>query len=848
MAATVALDGINITTAETTTGWSTVTISGPTQENNTYLQNNYAVSAKASNKSGELYFDYGSGLNFTTTYSGACIFMWMQCTTLGLLETLTNNGLAIRIYSTTSNYNEYRIAGSNDLTGYESTPGFNGFKNFVIDPTRPPTTQGGTGLDLTSVRYYGVHIETTGLAKTENLIIDRIDVGWGLRVYGTSTDGWQDIADADMGTVANRYGIFQEVAKNSYHLFGGIQIGDDQGTTGTTFTSQDGILQFISQQYYDGSSWVPFVNHEFFKLSVVGNGTNATTWTDGIIVGSGDTASGRNGSVIVGSDLHDTEVDLYDGSNAANDVNLYGTVFKEIRKSFTWGNDSDHVFYGGTVDKCNTFDPVGAPKIRNVVFSNTKAWWSTAVEAAIAEDGGVFTDETAEANSATAADVTLTPTVPVASDRYYIGHIHQFSAVEFDISTAGSGAPITYQYSQGSDTWASLTVVDETQSFGYTGKSRVTFTPPGDWATDTKDGQGPFYYVRAVVGTVSSPTGAVADQIWVYGPADGAALKWNSSIDIKNCSFLGNTDSDNDPAGVEHPDPGSFSYYGMVCSGNDNDILNSSGTNITINADADSVVGSTNEDAWYRSTLMKAQQYNATGTVYIDESTAAQDYNDGDMNFLNGSDETGDAYLFGHTTAQFTALDVYIAVSGTGTRTVTWYYSTGAGTWSALSGVTDGTTGFTATQGWKSVTFTAPGAGWVKATYNSIEAYWIKAEITSYTSTGTLGTGTQCALIGDTDPVATKTLTITCKDEGGTGIEGVRVRIEDDPLGTLVSEGTTNASGVYTDSSYNYTGDEDVKVVARLKGYENVAAFDTITTSGLSVPFTMPTDESVDLP
>ena len=91
------------------------------------------------------------------------------------------------------------------------------------------------------------------------------------------------------------------------------------------------------------------------------------------------------------------------------------------------------------------------------------------------------------------------------------------------------------------------------------------------------------------------------------------------------------------------------------------------------------------------------------------------------------------------------------------------------------------------------------------------------------------------------------TLTITTKNESGNPIQGVNIRIETDPGKVLISEGSTNSSGVYT-YTYNYNGDQNVKVIARQKGYKNNAAYDTITTNGLSVPFTMVRDNSINLP
>ncbi len=94
----------------------------------------------------------------------------------------------------------------------------------------------------------------------------------------------------------------------------------------------------------------------------------------------------------------------------------------------------------------------------------------------------------------------------------------------------------------------------------------------------------------------------------------------------------------------------------------------------------------------------------------------------------------------------------------------------------------------------------------------------------------------------------TVTLTVTVKDSNGNAVEGARVRIEDDPLGTLISNGNTNASGVYSDGTYNYAGDEDVKIIVRLKGYVFFSTLGQITSTGISVPVTLVTDTVVELP
>ena len=101
---------------------------------------------------------------------------------------------------------------------------------------------------------------------------------------------------------------------------------------------------------------------------------------------------------------------------------------------------------------------------------------------------------------------------------------------------------------------------------------------------------------------------------------------------------------------------------------------------------------------------------------------------------------------------------------------------------------------------------------------------------------------------GTTTITGSVTITVTCKNSAGNAIEGVRVRVEKQSDGTLVTDGMTNSSGVFSDS---YTGSTPlaVKITARLKGYVNASAFSTIEALiGMSVPFTMIDDGVVNLP
>jgi hypothetical protein len=121
--------------------------------------------------------------------------------------------------------------------------------------------------------------------------------------------------------------------------------------------------------------------------------------------------------------------------------------------------------------------------------------------AAIADDGGVLTDETIESNDPSANDMIIFPTTPVADDAYYLGHPEEFNRFKIDITTAVAGTNINVflEYWNGT-IWTLPSDITSTTFFGITGGGlgydQWGFTAPTNWATTTVNGQGPYYYVR----------------------------------------------------------------------------------------------------------------------------------------------------------------------------------------------------------------------------------------------------------------------------------------------------------------------------------------------------------------
>lgn len=122
-----------------------------------------------------------------------------------------------------------------------------------------------------------------------------------------------------------------------------------------------------------------------------------------------------------------------------------------------------------------------------------------------------------------------------------------------------------------------------------------------------------------------------------------AALLWNESIDISDCSFIGNTAG----AGIEHPSAAGspYTYTNLLFSGNTYDGLNTSGSNITVNLGGTSNA-STDEGA-NTITYVSSSTLTLTGLVTGSE---VRIYTTGTTTELDGEDAiTGTTFSFSYS-------------------------------------------------------------------------------------------------------------------------------------------------------------------------------------------------------
>tara|TARA_R110000772_G_scaffold35637_4_gene85764 strand:+ start:941 stop:2602 length:1662 start_codon:yes stop_codon:yes gene_type:complete len=335
---------------------------GVTTDTFYYGSASIAMALSGSGKNGWLYYQHTSAINFSTTYSGQFIYIWVHCPTLGLTETLANVGLGIRIGTDTSNYRTYTIAGNDDSNGWDGR-----WKCFVIDPNLTGSIADTGTYSASTITYIGIKGQTTGTAKGDNFFVSQIAVGSGLRITGTSTTGWKEVVDYCVDLTNRAWGMAQE-REGIYYAYGDFYIGDTAQTADTSFVDSGRIIQYGVSEYYISSAWATSLIATGFGLDVEDNATWKTTFTDGVIVG---TEEGRSGSTFIGGANEEVHMNFYGGNNAGSVTELLGTKFQSISGSFVSGNDADHKFLSCSFIACSQFDPVGAPLIRNCTFAET---------------------------------------------------------------------------------------------------------------------------------------------------------------------------------------------------------------------------------------------------------------------------------------------------------------------------------------------------------------------------------------------------------------------------------------------------------------------------------------------
>ena len=154
------------------------------------------------------------------------------------------------------------------------------------------------------------------------------------------------------------------------------------------------------------------------------------------------------------------------------------------------------------------------------------------------------------------------------------------------------------------------------------------------------------------------------------------------------------------------------------------------------------------------------------GGAYTNETAALADATADDVEVFPATPAAEDACYFGHATTMIDGLVLNTTTAAVAhVATVVWEYWNGTA-FASLSGVTDGTSGFTSATGWATVTWTVPTDA-ALTTVDGVNAYWVRARISAWTSITTapqIGQG-YCTR----DGVSTWTDDLTDLNDAGTG-------------------------------------------------------------------------------
>lgn len=229
MALTIAIEGTGVIAncdgiSDSAGGtWSEVGGGSIEYGQDAYLVGGGCIAGSYSNKTGRQQYALSSALDFDTAGNeeGQFLYIWIMTSTIYLHESIANGGLTVCFgTSAGSDFRTFMIAAgdaTNDWTG--------DWKCFVIDPSKPGTVSDSGSFDLGNINYIWVDLDITALAKGNNILIDMMAVGTGLRVTGTSTTPWQDVVDYCNDRSTRAWGMVQE-REGIIYVYGKIYWGD----------------------------------------------------------------------------------------------------------------------------------------------------------------------------------------------------------------------------------------------------------------------------------------------------------------------------------------------------------------------------------------------------------------------------------------------------------------------------------------------------------------------------------------------------------------------------------------------------------------------------------------------
>lgn len=290
-------DLTDISTAETTTGWSAYGggASGLAQNPDSSMQGVNGVGKQITNADKGQYFDNGSGITLGT---GDHIYQWIFCTTPGLTDTRANKGVSILVGTGGTAYCQYHVEGNNTY-GAAGRVG----KCYPIDYSVRSTNTSEpyrtvTGSPGANPQVFGGGLVTTASVKGENCVVDANRYGTGMYLTAgeliSAGDGSDDpctFLDAaitndynDATNGYNRWGVFTQ-ASGSFELQGTFAIGQNNAGTATLARFEDSDRNIVIADTIHAAST--------FNKIIIDHASTVCNWTNINITALGTTAPGQ---------------------------------------------------------------------------------------------------------------------------------------------------------------------------------------------------------------------------------------------------------------------------------------------------------------------------------------------------------------------------------------------------------------------------------------------------------------------------------------------------------------------------------------------------------------------------
>jgi len=344
-----------------------------------------------------------------------------------------------------------------------------GFISLTVCPKKPFVNTCTTPPAITAVRLAGPVANHTSCSGRCTFFLDEIKRGTGVTITGgvCTPRGSPELAanDATCGR-----GVFIDVG-GVFYARGRITIGDTTACTNSLWCDGNNVWNF--------EGLANAVAGSFHKLNFVGatGGTNRVTF--GCRSGCGVDREGFAGNAFIsGGDI-------------------------PFRFEAICSNTTVEI-YGSTL--------TGPPCIYDDHVQNFKV-----------DDGGVFTDDTRDANDSTANNACFFPACPAACDAALFGMNERFSLLKINTGTAGVGTyTVTWEYSTCAGFSALTDLTDGTTNFKTSGCQTVSYAIPDDWIATAIDCD-TRYWIRARIDCGTTTTDPVMTQVKA---SLGGGIRW----------------------------------------------------------------------------------------------------------------------------------------------------------------------------------------------------------------------------------------------------------------------------------------------------------------------------------